>query len=109
MPINLDSADYRMFTDFAATAAKRTTRAAIGTLEAPDGTARTVKASARRDFVGNVGRLSAKRADNDAVRDLFRKTVADMFGGENRIPESVRDARGRRAHFVNHSPRFRVE
>lgn len=60
-PVNFDSADYRMFTDFAATAAKRTTRAALAPLEAPDGTARTVKASARRDFVGNVGRFAAKR------------------------------------------------
>ena len=92
MPINFDSANYKMFTDFAATAAKETTRAALGTLDAPDGKTRTVKASTQWDFIGNVGRLSAKRADNDAVRDLFRKTVADMFGGEDRIPTSVKDA-----------------
>ena len=92
MAINFDNADYRMFTDFAATAAKQTTRAALGTLNAPDGTARTVKASSQRDFIGNVWRLSAKRADNDAVRDLFRQTIVDMFGGENRIPKSVKDA-----------------
>ena len=92
MPINFDNANYKMFTDFAATAAKQTTRAALGTLNAPDGTARTVKASSQRDFIGNVWRLSAKRADNDAVRDLFRQTIIDMFGGENRIPKSVKDA-----------------
>ena len=33
----------------------------------------------------------AKRA-NDEVRELFRKSIADMFGGENNLPDSVKDA-----------------
>ena len=36
-------------------------------------------------------RTSEMKAANDQVRDLFRKTVADMFGGERNIPDIVRD------------------
>ena len=75
MAIDINNANYKLFTGFAATAAKQTTRAAIGTLLTEDGEARTVRASTRWDFIGNVGRLSATRADNNAVRDLFSKTA----------------------------------
>lgn len=92
MAIDINNANYKLFTNFAATAAKQTTRAAIGTLLTEDGEARTVRASTRWDFIGNVGRLSATRADNNAVRDLFRTTIADMFGGVDNIPKSVKDA-----------------
>ena len=92
MAIDINNANYKLFTDFAASAAKQTTRAAIGSLLAEDGEARTVRASTRWDFIGNVGRLSGTRADNNAVRDLFRKTIADMFGGVDRIPANVKDA-----------------
>ena len=33
----------------------------------------------------------AKRANNE-VREMFRKAVADMFGGENNIPDKVKEA-----------------
>ncbi len=36
-------------------------------------------------------RTSEMKTANDQVRDLFRKTVADMFGGEKFIPDLVRD------------------
>ena len=36
-------------------------------------------------------RTADMKAANDQVRDLFRKTVADMFGGEKFIPDIVRD------------------
>ena len=29
---------------------------------------------------------------NDRTRALFRKTVAEMFGGDGNIPDSVKDA-----------------
>ncbi len=79
MAIDINNANYKLFTDFAATAAKQTTRAQLGTLLTDDGEARTVRASSRWDFIGNVGRLSATKADNNAVRNLFRKTIADMY------------------------------
>ena len=36
-------------------------------------------------------RTSEMKTANDRVRDLFLKTVADMFGGEKFIPDLVRD------------------
>ena len=36
-------------------------------------------------------RTSDMKTANDQVRDLFRKTIADMFGGERNIPDIVRD------------------
>ena len=48
----------------------------------------------RGDYKGafaSFWRTSDMKAANDQVRDLFRKTVADMFGGEKFIPDIVRD------------------
>ena len=42
--------------------------------------------------IGNVGRRQASRDVNNDVRDLFKQAIADMFGGPDKIPESVRDA-----------------
>ena len=36
-------------------------------------------------------RTAEMKTANDQVRDLFRKTIADMFGGEKFIPDIVRD------------------
>ena len=88
MALNIDNADFRMFTDFAATA-KSTARASIGGPTTLGGTERTIKAANNFDFIGNVGRLSRYKTANDNVRQLFRDTIANMFGGENHIPENV--------------------
>ena len=37
-------------------------------------------------------RTDAERSANDKTRAAFKKAVADMFGGENKIPASVRKA-----------------
>ena len=51
MAIDINNANYKLFTDFAATAAKQTPRAEIGTLYTVDGEARTrAAASARRPY-----------------------------------------------------------
>ena len=54
---------------------------------------RAIYPTDKTDFVGMslLRTDNAKRA-NDEVRELFRKSVADMFGGEGNIPESVKDA-----------------
>ena len=39
-----------------------------------------------------MGRLASLKKANNATRDAFMKAVADMFGGEDRIPDSVKDA-----------------
>ena len=37
-------------------------------------------------------RSQGKKDANNIARELFRQSIVDMFGGEDRIPESVRDA-----------------
>ena len=43
------------------------------------------------DFIGKF-RFQASKDVNNAVRDLFKRTVIDMFGGERNIPDSVKTA-----------------
>ena len=48
----------------------------------------------RGDYKGTFAsffRTSDMKTANDQVRDLFRQTIADMFGGERNIPDIVRD------------------
>jgi hypothetical protein len=44
------------------------------------------------DEVHRWERTDAEKSANDKTRAAFKKAVADMFGGENRIPASVRKA-----------------
>ena len=54
---------------------------------------RKIKVSHRFDWVSlSIFRWKGARSDNNAVRDIFKKCVADMFGGEKNIPESVSTA-----------------
>ena len=53
---------------------------------------RTIKAAVKGDSVHALIRSSAAKKANNEVRDLFRKAVCDVFGGESKIPESVKEA-----------------
>ena len=88
MAIDINNINFKMFTNFAATA-KQSARAQFESKLVPDGEVRTIKAAGGLDFVGNVGRLSKYKTANDSVRRLFRETVAGMFGCEEDIPDSV--------------------
>ena len=88
MAIDINNINFKMFTNFAATA-KQSARAQFESKLVPDGEVRTIKAAGGLDFVGNVGRLSKYKTTNDSVRRLFRETVAGMFGCEEDIPDSV--------------------
>ena len=89
MALDINNADFRMFTDFAAAAKSSKSRAQLGGPTVLAGQPRTITAAKNWDFVGNIGRLSSQKATNDSVRQLFRDTIANMFGGENHIPENV--------------------
>ena len=53
---------------------------------------RTITA-AKGDWVGiGAGRLGGLKDANNVARSLFRNAVIEMFGGEDRIPQSVKDA-----------------
>lgn len=44
------------------------------------------------DYKGNLFRSDKQIADNNSTRARFMSAVADIFGGKNRIPESVKAA-----------------
>ena len=80
------SANYQKFVDFANKA------------YAPNGkgedTVARFKGMPVGDYKGafaSFRRTDDMKAANDQVRDLFRKTITDMFGGEKFIPDIVRD------------------
>ena len=80
------SANYQKFVDFANKA------------YAPNGkgedTVARFKGMPVGDYKGvfaSFARTADMKTANNQVRDLFRKTIADMFGGEKFIPDIVRD------------------
>jgi len=88
------SAQFINFTQFAADSIANGEKGAdtIARLDVEDPLGgRTVTAKSG-DKIGKWVRSDDLKETNDRVRELFRKTVADMFGGEERIPESVRTA-----------------
>ena len=52
---------------------------------------RTITA-AGKDRVAPMWRSEANKRANDFVREIFRQSVADIFGGDDKIPQSVKDA-----------------
>ena len=97
MPLGLDNVTYKAFIDFASQPkVGNRTIASIDdkNLIKNEGNLgnRTIVASKNWDFIGNVGRNTKKQDANNATRELFRQSIIDMFGGESRIPESVKTA-----------------
>ena len=85
------SAQFTKFTQFAADSIARGEKGAdtIARLDAEDPLGgRTIQAKTG-DKIGKWVRSDSLKETNDRVRELFRQTVADMFGGVERIPESV--------------------
>ena len=99
MPLGINGYNdaFKAFTDFATQAKGGSSIAQIGgeknTVAGTGPLAgRTIVAKTGFDFVGNVGRRQESRDVNNAVRDLFKQAVADLFHGESNIPMSVLDA-----------------
>ena len=93
------NAQFQSFVDFAQTAHaegkdKQIARVDIGPLLPTEGTGlytRTIVA-ASGDRVAPLWRSQANKDANDVVRDLFRQTVIDIFGGQSQVPKNVMDA-----------------
>ncbi len=95
MAINLDNAQYGKFVQFAEQqmqAGKATAKAQVGDAAQDNPLAGRTIVAKSGDFVGNIGRFKASRDVNNDARTLFRNAISDMFGGENRIPPSVKAA-----------------
>ena len=95
--INAVNEQFSKFVSFAEgrmAAGKKTAIASKGDIAVAGGTTleeRDIKTSNRFDWVSmRFLRGGGAQRDNNAVRELFRKCVADMFGGEKNIPEARR-------------------
>jgi len=97
--ISAVSYQFERFVEFAeerVKAGKDTAIARTGDVRVGGGTPleeRAIYATDKTDFVGmTILRGGDTKRANDEVRELFRKSVVEMFGGEGNIPDSVKDA-----------------
>ena len=87
------NADFNRFVDFATaqhSSGKAIADAANGKFDV-GGLAREVVV-ASGDKVGKLFRSQDAKDVNNVTRDIFRNAVANMFGGESKIPDSVKKA-----------------
>lgn len=81
------------FNNFVAFATDKTTGdKSVATLGAKDANGGFHISATTVDRVGKLRRGDSAKMDNDAVRTAFRDSVFAMFGGESRVPESVKKA-----------------
>ena len=96
LDINGYNAVFKKFTDFAQqkVAAGQTKATADAHLQQPLLGGRRVLAvsTAQNDAVHKWTRTNDQYIVNDRTRELFKKAIVDMFGGESKIPESVKKA-----------------
>lgn len=92
MSLGINNPSFDVFVQFAQShveAGKGKSVARLDPSEVGGMGSRTVK-PASGDWVGiGQGRLASLKKVNNATREAFRKAVADMFGGESHIPQSV--------------------
>ena len=96
MPLDINGYNdtFKAFVDFAQKKMSANNKEAVARFEqGKDGglVSRTVSAS-DTDYVHKWFRSGDDKDANDLARRNFRQAVADMFGGEGRIPESVKKA-----------------
>jgi len=80
------SANFQKFVDFA--------NKAYGPNGKGEDTVVRFSGMPKGDYKGvfaSFARTADMKTANNQVRDLFRRTIADMFGGEKFIPDIVRD------------------
>ena len=95
--INFTNTQFAQFVNYANSLPNASESTAI--VAAAPGNADGAKALADRaivpktgDYVGKIFRNKTLRDANDEVRTLFKAAVAEMFGGEDNIPASVKSA-----------------
>ena len=95
MPLTINNAQFNQFVQFAEQqmqAGKSKAVARVGDAQTGPLAGRTIT-PAKGDWVGiGVGRLRSLKDANNVARDLFKSAIADLFGGEDKIPDSVKDA-----------------
>ena len=94
LDINGYNDTFRKFADFAQAEVAAGRHKAIADANVKDLKGRHILAvsTAENDAVHKWTRTNAQYIVNDRTRELFRKSVAGMFGGESKIPASVKEA-----------------
>ena len=94
LDINGYNAIFRKFAQFAQTEMDAGRQKTVADANVKPLKGRTILAvsKAKNDEVHKWTRTNEQYIVNDRTRDLFRKAVIDMFGGESKIPDSVKDA-----------------
>jgi len=94
MPANVTAynAHFNSFVNFAEQSAAAGNRGAVANAKTALADREITIAASKTDAAYSAfSRSTADKEINDQTRALFRKAVADIFGGENRIPERVRN------------------
>ena len=89
------NAQFDLFVEFARQQMKAGHTRAVARAGAATGSTldeRAISAAASGDRAFAVVRSGVDKTANDVARDLFRKSVAEIFGGERKIPDSVKRA-----------------
>ena len=90
MALHIDNAQFNAFVAFAQNA--KDVNAVAGD-SAPAGPLASRTISVRKDDSMHAFiRSDDSKQSNDQVRDLFRNSVINLFGGESRVPENVKKA-----------------
>ena len=92
LDVNGYNAQFRQFVDFAAQEMKAGRTKAIALTDSAtlfSGSTITVQSN---DKVGAFFRKGTVKNANNEARTLFRNAIIDMYGGESKIPESVKTA-----------------
>lgn len=96
--INLANTQFQRFVDFAGAQPDSIKSKAVATAGLSEAgqegklLADRAIAASRNDSVGKISRQQAVKDANDEVRSIFRDAIAEMFGGDNKIPQSVKKA-----------------
>jgi len=95
--LDVVSTQFNRFVQFAENAIKNGKKTAIATKGDVAGNTpleeRNIKATDKIDWVSlSFLRGSGAQRVNNEVRELFKQTVYDMFGGEKNVPDSVKSA-----------------
>ena len=88
---SIEGSQFNKFVQFATSAIESGKSKTIASLNALDGTQRTISAR-KGDYVGKIFRSKASKLSNNETRDMFRDSVIKLFGGISQIPDSVLDA-----------------
>ena len=88
---SIKESQFYKFVQFASDAVENGKGKAIASLNASDGSQRTISAR-KGDYVGKIFRSSNAKLSNNETRNMFMDSVIKLFGGISNIPDSVLDA-----------------